>query len=124
MPLSNLIRDTTLAPSATGFFRSLWSPALPAASKRGEKSKLSAAPDRILNPRSLPLAERIREGEKIFDGDKSGAGLGRAPVVDHRDLLHARNGAMRRAGFLGMVLVGKVVRRVFLQRNSRKAALL
>ena len=31
---------------------------------------------------------------------------------------------MRRAGFLGMVLVGKVVGRVFLEGDGRKAALL
>src|SRR5208282_813683 len=78
----------------------------------------------ILNPGSSALAQCARERKQVFDGNEGGAGLGRAPIVEHGDLLHAGNGAMRRAGFLGMVLVGKVLGRVFLQGDGRKAALL
>ena len=50
--------------------------------------------------------------------------LRRAPTVENRNLMDARNRAVRRAAFFGEVLAADVVARVRRERNSRIAALL
>ena len=70
------------------------------------------------------FTQRIWEREQVFNGDKGGAGLGRAPVVEHGDLLHAGYGAMRCAALLGVIFVLKMFARVLGQRDGGKAALL
>src|SRR5499433_2403677 len=60
---------------------------------------------------------------KSFGGKVKGP-LGRPPVVEHRHLLDAGDGAEFRAWFFGVILMLQVFARVFFERNARKAALL
>src|SRR4029077_9735189 len=50
--------------------------------------------------------------------------LRRAPGIEDRHLMHARDRAVRSAGFLCHILAADVVHAVLLQRNSGIAALL
>src|ERR1700743_291940 len=50
--------------------------------------------------------------------------LRRAPMVDVAHLMHAADGAVRRAGLRGKELPLHVLGSVFAQRNARKTALL
>src|SRR5262249_55276936 len=72
---------------------------------------------------SLGAAVLIDILRKIF-GAKVEGPLGRAPVVEHRHLLDAGDGAEFRAGFFGVKLALQVFARVLFERDAGKAALL
>src|SRR5262245_42142410 len=57
-------------------------------------------------------------------GAKVKGPLWRAPVVQHRHLLDAGDGAEFRAGLFGVKLVFQVFARVLFERDARKSALL
>ena len=69
------------------------------------------------------VAGDVDEGLR-FAGGVGSDGLQAAPTIEDGDLMDAGNGAVRRAGFFGVVLAVAAFGRVFRQRNSGIAALL
>src|SRR5579863_5754335 len=79
--------------------------------------------------RSESLRARRTGGVALFDlhkiaGTYAGRLLRRAPGIEDRNLMHARYGAVRRAGFLGEEFAAQVVASVGFERNAGIAALL
>ena len=70
------------------------------------------------------FAEIAGKRQKIFEGNERFAGLGRAPVIEHAHLVHARDRAVGGTGFLGVILMIDMIAGVLSQRNGGESPLL
>src|ERR1700739_3567385 len=90
----------------------------------GAAAPLKAAPFQI-QPAGPPLdLFNLNEFRSRNGWSRASQMLRGAEVVEHRNLMHARDGAIRGAAFFGEVFAAHIIARIGRERNSRIPALL